>query len=645
MVFAVATSAASPSAQAQTLIDVWDSTNANDYQLIGQVQTIQSAQSGMAHYDYFSASGHPECVNLDRRNANIWMHENTAGGDLTFGFIFSEQVSVADISNTAKVDFRIVDSSGNPYVSQSDDPGEAVETPPGSNAFVGNFRYNTIYTDGIAVSGIGGPEWTVIINSVNFGNITNWYTAGGGTSNGTTCTENLGDIPLTIGSEYRLTPAGNPPSGAPVDALEVFADAGDDQSVNEEQFVTLDGNDSNPDTGTISYSWTQVSGTAVSLSDATAGQPTFTAPTVAPGGETLTFELTYEVDGENDTDSVDITVVNVNHTPVADAGDDDSIAEGSPVSLDGTDSFDSDNDAITYSWVQVSGSPTVVLGGATTATPTFTAPLGASGGAPGIVATLVFELTVDDGFPADAPSPGYTFDDVSDTVTIEITNVNNDPVANAGVDQTVNENSDVDLNGNASSDPDSDNLTYAWTQTGGPSVLLASDNTATPSFTTPFVSSGGDALTFELTVDDGYGGTSTDEVVINVQNENDPPDASLAQPSRDCLWPPNHKLLAISINGVSDPDDNATITIDSVTQDEVTNGLGDGDTAGDAVINDDGTVLLRAERSGTGDGRVYHINFTASDIEGSDSGSVEVCVRHNKKRDAVDGGALYDSTQ
>ena len=41
-----------------------------------------------------------------------------------------------------------------------------------------------------------------------------------------------------------------------------------------------------------------------------------------------------------------------------------------------------------------------------------------------------------------------------------------------------------------------------------------------------------------------------------------------------------------------------------VTQDEPVNGLGDGDTGPDAVTLSDG-ILLRAERSGTGDGRVY----------------------------------------
>jgi hypothetical protein len=208
----------------------------------------------------------------------------------------------------------------------------------------------------------------------------------------------------------------------------------------------------------------------------------------------------------------------------------------------------------------------------------------------------------------------------------------------------VNENSPVALDGTASSDPDSDTLTYAWVQVGGPVVALTGDTTPTPSLTPPFVSVGGEDLTFQVTVDDGYGGTASDTMVVHVQNANDPPLVSAAQPTISCLWPPNHKLVAIGITGVSDPDDNATITIDGVTQDEPTNGLGDGDTAVDAIVNADGTVLLRAERSGTGDGRVYHIHFTGSDYEGSASGVVNVCVPHSKNSGGIDGGELFDST-
>jgi hypothetical protein len=64
----------------------------------------------------------------------------------------------------------------------------------------------------------------------------------------------------------------------------------------------------------------------------------------------------------------------------------------------------------------------------------------------------------------------------------------------------------------------------------------------------------------------------------------------------------------------------------------------------DAIINDDGTVLLRAERDGKGDGRVYTISYTITDIEGTISGSVQVIVPHSRKSDtAVDSGGTFDS--
>jgi hypothetical protein len=59
------------------------------------------------------------------------------------------------------------------------------------------------------------------------------------------------------------------------------------------------------------------------------------------------------------------------------------------------------------------------------------------------------------------------------------------------------------------------------------------------------------------------------------------------------------------------------------------------------------TAEVRAERDGKGDGRVYHIGFTADDGNGGTcSGVVLVGVPHDKggANDPVDGGALYDST-
>jgi hypothetical protein len=427
------------------------------------------------------------------------------------------------------------------------------------------------------------------------------------------------------------------------------ANAGADFSVNEGQTgIALQGSGNDPDGDALTYQWEQVfdGSPLVALTGASTANPAFTAPVVAVGGETLTFRLTVTANGESTTDTVSVTVVNVNHPPVAEAGGDQSVAEGSPVTLHGEASFDIDSDPFTYTWVQIdNGAPAVILGGANSATPSFTAPSGGSGGTAGVVATLVFQLTVADGYAPDAPAPGYELTSVHDTVTVFITNVNNVPTAAAGADQTKDEQSEVALNAAASSDPDSDTLSYAWTQLGGPAVTLTGANTEAPTFTAPFVGAGGADLTFSVTVNDGNGGTASDTMVVHVQNANDPPLASAARPTIATLWPPNHHLVAVGITGVADPNNNAMITITGVTQDEPTNGLGDGDTGIDAVINADGTVLLRAERAGGGDGRVYRISFTASDFEGSTSGVVVVTVPHSPKKPAIDSSEIFDSTQ
>ena len=303
------------------------------------------------------------------------------------------------------------------------------------------------------------------------------------------------------------------------------------------------------------------------------------------------------------------------------------------MTLNGEQSYDSDNDLLRYTWLQVGG-PTVTLDVTNPAKPTFTAPFAGTSGAPGVVAELAFRLTVNDGYVDSTPA----------LVKISITNVNNTPTAAAGMDQTVNENRLVTLSGVASSDPDNDPLTYAWVQVGGPLVTLSNPTAPQPTFLAPFVSVGGAALTFALTVNDGSVDSTPATVVVHVQNSNDPPLATAARPTVATLWPPNHGMVAVGITGVTDPDNNVTITITGVTQDEPTNGLGDGDTPIDAVINGDGTVLLRAERSGTGDGRVYRIAFTASDFEGSTSGVVKVSVPHSMKESAIEGVAIYNST-
>jgi len=161
-----------------------------------------------------------------------------------------------------------------------------------------------------------------------------------------------------------------------------------------------------------------------------------------------------------------------------------------------------------------------------------------------------------------------------------------------------------------------------------------------------------DALTsggvFITTAADGTGTADAIMAIIETcGTANDDPDCSGAFPSVSTLWPPNHKMKSITIANVTDPDgDNVTITIDNIFQDEPTNGLGDGDQSPDGAGIGTSTAEVRAERSGIGDGRVYHISFTADDGNGGTcTGEVLVSVPHDQGgAAAVDQGALFDST-
>ena len=170
------------------------------------------------------------------------------------------------------------------------------------------------------------------------------------------------------------------------------ADAGLDQTLNEGLMVTLDAsNSSDPNDGIASYQWTQTTGTSVTLSDATAIQPTFTAPDIGPGGDALTFKLTVTDNaGLQSTDTCVVNVTWVNLAPTAEAGTDQTVDERTAVTLDGSNSSDPDDGIASYQWTQTAGT-SVTLSDATAIQPTFTAPDLESGGE-----ALTFKLTVTD---------------------------------------------------------------------------------------------------------------------------------------------------------------------------------------------------------------------------------------------------------
>jgi hypothetical protein len=238
----------------------------------------------------------------------------------------------------------------------------------------------------------------------------------------------------------------------------------------------------------------------------------------------------------SDTDTAIVNVLFVNDPPTADAGPNQTVDEGSPVTLNGSNSFDPDfGDSITYQWIQTAGTPTVTLNGANTATPSFTAPNVGPGGT-----SLTFELTVTD--------LGGLED--SDTTVINVSFVNQPPIADAGPNQTKGEETKVTLNGSNSSDPDDGIKSYRWSQTAGPRVKLSNDEAVKPTFTAPNVA-GSKSLKFELTVTDFGGLKDTDTTIVNVTGENDQPTAD-AGPDQA-----KEEEIEVTLNGSnsSDPDD------------------------------------------------------------------------------------------
>ncbi|MDH3307587.1 MAG: ExeM/NucH family extracellular endonuclease [Acidimicrobiia bacterium] len=128
---------------------------------------------------------------------------------------------------------------------------------------------------------------------------------------------------------------------------------------------------------------------------------------------------------------------------------------------------------------------------------------------------------------------------------------------------------------------------------------------------------------------DAYRSSDHDPVIVglNVCDEIAPTIEVSVTP--DTLWPPKHQYVGVTATVIAADnfDTDPTVTLLSVTSNEPDNGLGDGDKANDIVIVDDLNFLLRAERSGLGNGRVYTITYQVTDDCGNSAiGTAEVYV-------------------
>jgi len=254
---------------------------------------------------------------------------------------------------------------------------------------------------------------------------------------------------------------------------------------------------------------------------------------------------------------------NTSHTlstglsPSVYAGSDQKVTAGSSVTLNGSATRANSGTIFSYLWKQSNSSPLVILSDVTRPISHFTAPSVSADTA------LTFELIVTDNLGQVAtdrvnvlvqptsvetnlikpnsnssqvvkiPSNNTGSGDAGNNndnntasnvppLTPQLSNLSSEshpPVAKAGSDQIVDENSTVILDGSRSYDIDSNSiLRYSWAQTAGsPTLALTNANSPTLVFTAPNVS-GDTTFSFDMTVTDSEGESDTSTVNLTVKD-------------------------------------------------------------------------------------------------------------------------------
>jgi len=164
-------------------------------------------------------------------------------------------------------------------------------------------------------------------------------------------------------------------------------------------------------------------------------------------------------------------------------------------------------------------------------------------------------------------------------------------------------------------DPDGDTLTVVWNVNGEPvqtNSIPAGDPSVAADIHLAVCLPVGDNKV-EISVTDTGLNTASCSTTLTVIDSS-PPQIVSATASPSFLWPPDHRMVTVDVGAqVLDGCSSAGWAILDVHSNEPVNGNGDGRTSPDWVITGDHTLMLRAERSGYGGGRVYSITILAMD--------------------------------
>ncbi|NRB82078.1 MAG: hypothetical protein HRU38_26075, partial [Saccharospirillaceae bacterium] len=305
----------------------------------------------------------------------------------------------------------------------------------------------------------------------------------------------------TSSTETTTTSNTNEPNKAPI------ASTNDNVDIFSGELVFLLGQDSQDSDGNITaFLWQQTSGPTVDLSSYNSKNTSFIAPDIEVATQ-LYFLLTVtDNDAASGSDLIIVTVFPVNNPvdtentePVANAGMDQSVISAQTVILNGSNSADSDGQITAVYWQTIDGT-VVEFSNANVLQTSFQAPQTDT------IQTIILQLTVTD-------NNGATHSDFI-TITINPIDLQNiDPIANAGMDQSVFSAQTVIINGSLSTDSDGEISSVHWQVLNDVLIEFDNANVLQTSFQAPQTDII-QTIFLQLTVTDNDG--ATDSALIKV---------------------------------------------------------------------------------------------------------------------------------
>jgi PKD repeat protein len=284
------------------------------------------------------------------------------------------------------------------------------------------------------------------------------------------------------------------------DTMPPVAEAGPDQRVFKADLVAFNGSGSHDNGVIVNFTWTLDDGASVSLYGIS---PTYTFKAVGHFVVTLTVT---DAAGNMDVDTMTVIIEDI-VAPVANAGSDQTVNEGTNVQFDGTGSWGTAS-IEHFIWTFADGAPVVLDGPRPTHDFRY----------PGV---FVVTLNVTD--------VNGQWDTDTMTVTVKDTSP---PVADAGPDQTVDEGMTVTFNGSGSSD-NAGIVNYTWTFVYGTQRIVLYG--VSPSFTFNFLG----VYHITVNVSDAAGFRREDNMTLTVRDITPP----VAAAGRDRTIPAGRTIV------------------------------------------------------------------------------------------------------